>query len=217
MHSGFSSSQRCATSPKPADRDFRKRSNLGEVQRGDSDIWAGEKWLDVRGFSRTATGKIATIRSVMGARLALARSKGCAAVEPDNVDAWSNDVSQNAPAGTPRNAVSASDQLAYNRWTADAAHAQGLSVLLKNDLDQVADLQDVYDGALNEECFDFTGDCFLLKRLRDAGKAIYVVEYHNAGFATAARKAQASQLHLNVILTDPDATQLDPYARFGTW
>ena len=192
--------------------------NLGEVQRGGGAVWAGEKWLDIRGFSATSTtARIATIRSVMNARLNLARSKGCAAVEPDNVDAYSNDVSQNAPAGTPPDAVASTDQLAYNRWTADAAHAQGLSVLLKNDLDQAVSLQAAYDGALNEECYDFGDDCPLLKPFRDAGKAIYVVEYHTASYATAARKTLAAQLHLNVILTDADVTRLNPYARFGAW
>jgi hypothetical protein len=191
--------------------------NLGEVQRGDGGVWEGEKWLDIRGFSATAGGRVATIRTVMTARLALARSKGCAAVEPDNVDAWDNDVSQNAPAGTPADAISPADQLAYNRWTADAAHAQGLSVLLKNDLGQAAALQSAYDGALNEECYDFGTDCQKLKPFRDAGKAIYVVEYHGASYATAARKTLANQLHLNVILTDADVTRLNPYGRFGTW
>lgn len=191
--------------------------NLGEVQRGDGGVWAGERWLDLRGFGAGTSTASVTLRRVMTARLALARDKGCAAVEPDNVDAWDNDVSQNAPPGTPKNAISAADQLAYNRWTADAAHALGLSVLLKNDLAQAAALQPWYDGALNEECFDFAGDCPRLTPFRDAGKAIYVVLYHGASYATAARKGVAAQLHLNVILTDPDVTRLNPYARFGRW
>jgi hypothetical protein len=192
--------------------------NLGQVLRGTGAVWEGEKWLDIRGFSATSTtARIATIRTVMTARLNLARSKGCAAVEPDNVDAWDNVVNQGAPAGTPPDAISPADQLAYNRWTADAAHAQGLSVLLKNDLGQAVALQASYDGALNEECYDFGTDCQKLTPFRDANKAIYVVEYKPASFATTARKTLANQLHLNVILTDADVTRLNPYGRFGAW
>jgi len=195
--------------------------NLGEVQRGSGTVWEGEKWLDIRGFTATATGRAATLRSVMSARLDLARAKGCAAVEPDNVDAYANTVNQNAPSGTPPSAIKAADQLAYNRWTADAAHARGLSVLLKNDLDQVSTLAPNYDGALNESCFGFvTGgrpECDLLRPFTGAGKAIYVVEYHPSSYATAVRKSIAAQLHLNVILTDENVERLNPYARFGTW
>lgn len=191
--------------------------NLGEVRRGEDDVWAGERWLDLRGFSASGSGRTATLRRVMEARLDLARQKGCHAVEPDNVDAWDNVVNQNAPAGTPAHAISAADQLAYNRWTAAAAHARGLAVLLKNDLAQIPHLVTAYDGALNEECFDFAGDCARLVPFRDAGKAIYVVEYHPASYATPARTRLAARLHLNVILTDPDVTRPEPYARFGAW
>ncbi len=191
--------------------------NLGKVRRGDGAVWAGERWLDLRGFSATAGGRSATIRHVMTARLDRARRAGCAAVEPDNVDAWANDVSLGAPAGTPARAIRAADQLAYNRWTARAAHARGLAVLLKNDLGQLRALAPDYDGALNEECFDFEGDCARLTPFRDAGKAIYVVEYQPTAFVTPERRALAARLHLNVILTDPDVTRLNPTARFGRW
>ena len=191
--------------------------NLGEILKGDGGVWAGEKWLDIRGFGAPTSGTTATIRSVMTARLGLAREKGCDAVEPDNVDAWSNDVSRRAPAGTPANAVSPQDQLAYNHWTAQTAHALGLSVLLKNDLEQIPALLASYDGALNEQCFDFEGDCEQLLPFRDAGKAVYVVEYHAPDFVTSARQEQAARWHLNVILTDLDVTRLDPLSRFGAW
>ena len=190
--------------------------NLGEVQIG-SGVWEGEKWLDIRGFAAGTARAVQTLKQVMTARLTLARDKGCAAMEPDNVDAWDNAVNQNAPAGTPARAISASDQLAYNRWTATTGHGLGLSVLLKNDLGQAAALTPSYDGALNEECLDFGTDCALLTLFRDAGKAISVVEFRSASFAAAAQKATAAQLHLNVILTDLNATPLNPSTRFGSW
>lgn len=190
--------------------------NLGEVGRGDGEVWEGEKWLDIRGFAQAGSARIRTIKAVMTARLKLAQAKGCQAVEPDNVDAWSNDVGQNAPAGTPKKAVSAADQLAYNRWTAAEAHNYSLAALLKNDLDQVEALVNVYDGALNEECLSFD-ECEMLRPFRDAGKAIYVVQYDPIRFVTAVYEKTASRLHLNVILTDQDVNRAKPLARFGSW
>ena len=46
------------------------------------DGWAGETWLDVR--------QIEVLRSIMGARMDMARDKGCDGLEPDNVDAYTN-------------------------------------------------------------------------------------------------------------------------------
>ena len=44
---------------------------------------------------------------------------------------------------------------------ADLAHERGLSIGLKNDLDQVADLVDHFDFAINEQCFQYQ-ECHLL-------------------------------------------------------
>ncbi len=123
------------------------------------DDWPDERWLDVRAIDALAP--------IMEARLDLAAEKGCDGVEPDNVDAYDN------PSGF---AITAVDQLAYARWLADQAHARRLSVGLKNNLGQVADLVGVYDWALNEECFEFD-ECELLAPFVDAGKAVFGVEY----------------------------------------
>ena len=99
--------------------------------------------------------------------LDLCRDKGFDGVEADNVDGYAND------SGFP---LTADDQLAYNRFLAGAAHARGLSIGLKNDLDQVAELEPDFDWALNEECFAFD-ECDLLSPFVAAGKAVFHVEY----------------------------------------
>lgn len=58
----------------------------------------------------------------MSARLDLAVQKHCDGVEPDNVDGYSNDTAFN---------LTAANQLVYNGWLAEAAHARSLSVSLK--------------------------------------------------------------------------------------
>jgi hypothetical protein len=109
----------------------------------------------------------------MQARLDLAVTKNCDGVEPDNVDAYSNNSGFN---------LTAADQLDYNRFLAAEAHTRGLSVGLKNDLDQVTDLLSDFDWALNEECFDWN-ECDMLRPFIQAGKAVFHVEYGDAQLA----------------------------------
>jgi hypothetical protein len=123
------------------------------------DGWPGERWLDIR--------RLDALGPVMSARLDLAASKGCDGVEPDNVDGFANDTGF---------VLSAADQRIYNTWLATEAHARGLSVGLKNDLDQVVELLPYFDWALNEECFRYD-ECDLLLPFIAAGKAVFGVEY----------------------------------------
>lgn len=133
---------------------------FGHELRGEPlDGWPGERWLDIR--------RLDMLRPIMVARLDLAVAKGCDGVEPDNVDGYTNDSGF---------ALDAADQLAYNRWLAAAAHRRGLSVGLKNDLDQVGGLLDRFDWALNEECFAYR-ECEKLDPFVAAGKAVFGVEY----------------------------------------
>ncbi len=122
------------------------------------DGWAGERWLDIRSTN---------VQAIMLARLDLAAQKGCDGVEPDNVDGYTNNP------GFP---LTAADQLTYNQFLADSAHAQGLSVGLKNDLDQVASLVTYFDFSVNEECHSYN-ECDLLQPFLDAGKPVFNAEY----------------------------------------
>ncbi len=130
----------------------------------DLDGWEGERWLDVMD---------PTVRDLLELRLDRAVEWGCDGVEPDNVDGYTNDP------GLPLNAT---EQLDFNRWLADAAHRRSLSVGLKNDMDQLADLVDWFDWALNEECAAYD-ECDLYSSFTDdgandgAGKAAFHVEY----------------------------------------
>ncbi|MDA0137197.1 endo alpha-1,4 polygalactosaminidase [Solirubrobacter deserti] len=131
--------------------------------------WPRERWLDVR--------RLSVLRPIMRRRLNLCAEKGFDAVEPDNVDGYANDSGF---------ALRGRHQLRFNRWLARAAHARGLSIALKNDLEQVRALEPWYDWALSEECFAYR-ECARLKPFADAGKAVFVVEYADGGFCPAAR------------------------------
>ncbi len=126
---------------------------------GAANGWPGERWLDIR--------RLDLLGPVMAARMTMCRDKGFDAVEPDNVDGYANKTGF---------ALTAADQLAYNRMIAATAHGLGLSAALKNDVDQVADLEPSFDFAVNEECFAFD-ECDGLSRFVAAGKAVFSAEY----------------------------------------
>lgn len=133
--------------------------------------WPGEKWLDVRS---------STVQAVMEARMDLAVEKGCDGVDPDNVDGYSNNSGFS---------LTAADQLAYNRMLANAAHARGLAVGLKNDLEQVVDLVDDFDFAVNEQCFEYN-ECDLLVPFVTSGKPVFNIEYRSV-YVTDSTRRQA--------------------------
>lgn len=154
-------------------------SDFPESVRGNPlDGWPGESWLDIRDLD--------TLGPIMQARLDLAVQKECDGVEPDNVDGYSTN------SGFP---LSANDQLTYNSWLAAEAHHRGLSIGLKNDLDQIPELISHFDWALNEQCFQYD-ECNLLLPFIQEGKAVFGVEYEGelADFCPQANANQFSWL-----------------------
>ncbi len=136
------------------DADAFPRSARGDALEG----WPDERWLDVTD---------AAVRAALEARLDRAVALGCDGVEPDNVDGYANDNGVR---------LNATEQLAFNRWLADEAHRRGLSVGLKNDLDQVEALEPWFDWALNEECATWA-ECGRLRPFGAADKSVFHVEY----------------------------------------
>lgn len=129
------------------------------VLGADLDGWPGEKYVDVR--------KLDVLKTIMGKRMDLAVSKGCAAVDPDNVDSYTN------PSGFP---LTAADQLAYNRMLATEAHNRMLGIGLKNDVSQISDLVSVFDFAINEQCYDYN-ECSAYSAFVKQNKAVFGLEY----------------------------------------
>ncbi len=152
--------------------------------------WPGERWLDIR--------RIDLLGPILERRFDLCRAKGFDAIEPDNIDGYANAT------GFP---LTAADQLAFNRWLASQAHQRGLSIGLKNDADQLAELLPDFDFAITEDCFD-QGWCDQMQPLIAANKAVFAAEYTDTGSTTAAFCPQAAALHISAILKHRD---LDAY------
>ncbi|MFC1413323.1 endo alpha-1,4 polygalactosaminidase [Streptacidiphilus sp. N1-12] len=163
--------------------DFRPdRSSYPAALLGAGDGWPGERWLDVR--------RTALLRPIIARRFDMCRDKGFDAVEPDNVDGYAN------RSGFP---LTAADQLAFNRMVAGLAHARGLAVGLKNDLDQVPALVGDFDFAVNEQCAEFQ-ECGELAPFTNRGKAVFEAEY---GLPVADFCPEARRMRFSAVLKHP--------------
>lgn len=137
------------------------------------DSWAGEKWLDIR---------TKNVMDVASSRLDLALTKGCDGVEPDNVDGYTNKTGFK---------LTYNDQLVFNKYLADEAHKRGLTVALKNDVEQAADLVDYFDLTVNEQCHQYN-ECDFLAVFTEQNKPIFNAEYR------ATKKLCATALKENI-------------------
>ncbi len=150
-----------------------------------------ELWLDIR------AGDILEnkIKPTIEGRFDLAVEKGCDGVEVDNVNEY--EVDDDDPTEPPVQnedfspgttgfdpIVTVKDQLAYNKWLAQEAHARGLSIGFKNDIYQAADLVNDFDWALNEQCYQYSApqddyyECDYYNAFDEANKAVFGVEFN---------------------------------------
>ena len=130
------------------------KNSLGKTLEG----WEDERWLDI---------KDKRIWEIMKKRISLAKSKGCDAIEPDNIMSYEEDSGFN---------ITKEDQLIYNKNLAIWAKEQSLTIALKNDLLQVKELLPFFDLALNESCHKYQ-ECELLIPFIKSKKPVLNVEY----------------------------------------
>jgi hypothetical protein len=129
---------------------------------GRSNGWPGERWLDVR--------RLDVLEPIMAARFRMCSEKGFDAVEPDNIEAFSN------RSGFP---ITGAQQLTFNEWVAQAVHSLGMAVLQKNDGEQAAALAPHFDGALTEQCNQYR-ECASFAPYLAAGQPVLNAEYRLA-------------------------------------
>ena len=164
---------------RPDSKDFP-----AEILGKDYEGWLGEKWLDIR--------KMDLLAPIISARLDLAAQKGCDGVDPDTVNGFANDT------GFP---LTYEDQIQFNIWLAEAAHARGLSIGLKNDSQQISDLLPYFDWQLQEECFQYN-ECELLLPFIEAGKPVFNIEYTlpTNDFCKQSTKMEINSIRKNLAL-----------------
>jgi hypothetical protein len=134
-------------------------SSFPKYVLGRGNGWPGERWIDIR--------QLSVVQPIMAARFRMCREKGFDAIEPDNIEAFSN------KSGFP---ITAQQQLTFNEWVAREAHSLGMAVLQKNDGEQVAQLQPFFDGELTEQCNQYR-ECGDYAPYLAAGKPVLNAEY----------------------------------------
>jgi hypothetical protein len=157
------------------------------------DGWTGERWLDIR--------RIDLLAPILLARLDLCRDKGFDGVMLDNVNSYTNRT------GFP---LTGADQLRFNVWMANEAHARGLAVGMNNNAEQARELAPYFDWALAEGCLS-EGSCKALKPFVDSGKPVVVIEYteSRARLAGLCRQAAAQQFSVLAKKRELDAYRMD--------
>ncbi|MCW2972993.1 MAG: hypothetical protein JWN72_1266 [Thermoleophilia bacterium] len=158
-----------------------------EVLGATLDGWPDERWLDIR--------RVDLLAPILTARMDACVAKGFDGVDFDNVDGFTNET------GFP---LTAPQQLRFNKWLADQAHARGLAVALKNDGDQVAKLAPWFDFAVVEQCFQYR-ECATFAPFIRRGKPVFVAEYELplATFCGAARKLRFDASRYTLALDGP--------------
>lgn len=158
--------------------------------KGRTNGWPGERWLDIR--------RTDVLQTIMERRMDMCVAKGFDAVEPDNIDGYTNRTGF---------ALTYRDQLRYNRMLSRMAHKRGLAIALKNDADQVADLVGDFDFAVVEECFAYK-ECSAYSPFIRKNKAVLAAEYNTRNMLT--KCARARKLGFSLIFKNLD---LDAHRR----
>jgi hypothetical protein len=155
---------------------------LGKKYEG----WSGERWLDIR--------RIDLLAPIMLARLDECASKGFDAVEPDNMEIYTNDT------GFP---LTYEDQLRYAFWLAEESHKRGLAIGQKNAPDQTKDLVEVYDFAITEDAFYYAWAEDMLPYIQ-TGKPVFAAEYTDLPGDFEEYCRQSQELGFSTILKHRD-------------
>lgn len=157
-----------------------------EVLGNDYEGWSGERWLDIR--------RIDLLAPIMLARLDDCAAKGFDAVEPDNMEVYTNDT------GFP---LTYEDQLRYALWLAEEAHKRGLAIGQKNAPDQTKDLVNLYDFAITEDAFYYEWADEMSPYIQ-AGKPVFAAEYTDLPGDFAEYCRQSKVLGFSTILKHRD-------------
>jgi hypothetical protein len=143
--------------------------------------WQGQRWLDVRNPA---------LRPILAKRLDLCRQRGFDGVLLAGLDGYARDTGFD---------LKPTDQLAFNRWLAEAAHARGLAAGIVGDLVQAADLAPVFDFLVDDTCATSAEGCAAAEPFRAAGKPVFLIAYTNAPRKMDAACAAAAEIEAPLI------------------
>jgi hypothetical protein len=142
--------------------------------------WHGQRWLDVRHPG---------LRPILEKRLDLCRQRGFDGVLLAGLDGHAQNSGFD---------LKPQQQLAFNRWLAEAAHARDLAAGIVNDLGQAAELAIAFDFLVADRCVA-EGGCAGAWPFLAAGKPVYLVAYTNQARRMDAYCALAAEVEAPLI------------------
>jgi hypothetical protein len=178
----------------PDDSDFAAADYGNAAKSYQMQGYSNEWWLNIAGFenyvagdSSTLTGAAVNIAAALNQRFNWCSLEGQDAVEPDDLDGYTNKSATGAKGGGW--GLTQADSAGFERWIAYEVHADGLAVLQKNDpANEKAD-EPLFDGVLTEECNYYDDPCAGKGGDWDAylaaGKPVLNAEYKQDGETTS--------------------------------
>lgn len=149
--------------------------------------WPGEFFLDIRQPA---------LRYLMQTRFYDCKLKGFQAVEPDNMDVYTNESGFD---------LTAADTVRYIATLVRDAHAQGLEIGQKNVPELTNKLVGLMDFVITEDCFA-DGWCDDVLPYIAAGKPVFNAEYTDTGVDFDAACAYAAEHKISMIQKDRNLT-----------
>ena len=161
--------------------------------------YPNEEWMDTAGFSGWSAANptvfpdtspsndqtndvmaAQSIASAMSERIAGCHAEGQDAIEPDDLDAYTNSNGWG---------LTQADAQGYEAWVAYTAHQNGLAVFQKNDGADTPTDEPLFDGMIIEECNHNNDPCGAggdnVEDYINAGKPVLSAEYTQDGETTA--------------------------------
>ena len=178
----------------PDDADFAKKDYGYGAKRNEMSGYPNEWWFDLAGFKNYVAGEPSTLDPVaeniaagLNDRFKWCALEGQNAIEPDDIDGYTNPSATGAKGGGW--GLTQADSAGFERWLAYQAHADGLAVLQKNDPANAEVDEPLFDGALSEECNYYQDPCAGPEGDWDlylaAGKPVFNAEYAQDGETTS--------------------------------
>ncbi|MGO9752497.1 MAG: endo alpha-1,4 polygalactosaminidase [Solirubrobacteraceae bacterium] len=148
----------------PDDSDFAAADYGDGAQQYAMQGWSGEWWFDLSGFANyvagtpsTLTGAAVNIAAGLNDRFQWCKLEGQDAVEPDDLDGYTNTGDTGVAGGGW--GLTQADSAGFERWIAYQVHADGLAVFQKNDPANASSDEPLFDGVISEECNAYNDPC----------------------------------------------------------
>lgn len=148
----------------PDRRDFAPADYGHYAKRFQMRGYPNEWWFNLRGFKSYRPGQASSLRGVavniaagLGKRIHWCALEGQDAIEPDDLDGYTNRGATGVSGGGWH--LTRAVSLGFERWLAYTAHHDGLAIFQKNDPANAGIDARTFDGMIIEECNRYRDPC----------------------------------------------------------